>query len=195
MNDRIRTIVRQITTLEDELREALQEQEVQVLYRLKGTKISFEKAIRELHRRLRMGLVSWFRGARWQNVASAPVIYSMIIPFVLLDLWLTVYHAVCFPLYGIPKVRRSAYIAVDRQHLAYLNLFEKLNCMYCGYANGLLAYAREITSRTEQYWCPIKHARKLLGAHPRCERFIDYGDSRDFHARLAQFRAALRDEK
>lgn len=195
MNERIRTLVRQITTLEDELREALREQETQVLYKLKGTKVTFEKAIRELHRRLQMGLFAWLRTSRWQSVVSAPIIYSMIVPFVLFDLWLTVYHAVCFPLYGIPKVKRSDYLAVDRRHLDYLNVFEKLNCMYCGYANGLLAYAREITSRTEQYWCPIKHARKLLGQHPRCERFIDYGDSHDFHARLEQFRAALRDEK
>jgi len=195
MNERIRNLVRQITALEDELREALQVQEVQVLYRIKGTKVTFEKRIRELHRRLKMGIVAWLLNSRPQNVVSAPFIYSMIVPFVLLDLWLTMYHAICFPLYGIPKVKRSAFIAVDRQHLAYLNSIEKLNCMYCGYVNGLLAYAREITSRTEQYWCPIKHARKLLGVHPRCERFLDYGDSRDYHARLDQFRAALRDEK
>jgi len=195
MNERIRNLVRKITTLEDELREVLQEQESQLLYQLKGTKITFEKRIRELHRRLKMGLWTWFRGSRPQNVLSAPIIYSMIMPFVLLDLWLSLYHAICFPLYGIPKVKRSAYITTDRRHLAYLNVFEKLNCVYCGYAGGLLAYAREITSRTEQYWCPIKHARKLLGAHPRCERFADFGDSRDFHQRLEQFRSALGDEK
>jgi hypothetical protein len=195
MNERIRTLVRQITTLEEELREAMREHETPVLYKLQGTKVSFEKKIRELHRTFRMGHFTWFRGAEWRNVLSAPIIYSMLVPFLLFDLWLTVHHSVCFRLYGIPRVKRSDYAAVDRQHLAYLNFFEKLNCMYCGYANGLLAYAREITSRTEQYWCPIKHARKLLGQHPRCERFIDYGDSQNFHARLEQYRAGLRDER
>jgi hypothetical protein len=50
----------------------------------------------------------------------------------------------------------------DRYHLAYLNVLEKLNCAY---ANGLIAYVREIAGRTEQYWCPIKHARRVIGAH------------------------------
>jgi len=33
---------------------------------------------------------------------------------------------------------------MDRHHLAYLNVIEKLNCEYCGYANGVFAYVREI---------------------------------------------------
>jgi hypothetical protein len=33
------------------------------------------------------------------------------------------------------------------------------------YANGVFAYVREVGSRTEQYWCPIKHARRVLGVH------------------------------
>ncbi len=195
MNEQIRNLVKQITSLEDELRTALQQQETQALYKIEGTKITFERKIRDLHRQVKMGLWTWFRAMSVRNVLSAPFIYSMIVPFVLLDLWLTTYHAICFPLYKIPKVKRSNYIAIDRHHLAYLNLFEKLNCVYCGYANGLIAYTREISSRTEQYWCPIKHARKLLGAHPRCQQFLAYGDSKDFHAQLAQFRAELAAEK
>jgi hypothetical protein len=195
VNDHIRTLVKQITSLEDELRTALERQETQALYRIEGTKIKFEEKIRELHRKVKMGLWAWLRATRPLNVVSAPFIYSMIVPFLLLDLWLTMYHAICFPLYSIPKVKRSSYIAIDRQHLAYLNVFEKINCMYCGYANGLIAYTREISSRTEQYWCPIKHARKLLGAHPRCQKFLAYGDSQDYQAQLEQFRAELAKEK
>ena len=195
MNEHIRGLVKQITHLEDELRTALQGQEAQVLYRIEGTKVTFEKRIRELHRKVKMGLWTFFRATSPQNVISAPFIYSMIVPFVLLDLWLSAYHAICFPLYGIPKVKRSSYIAIDRQHLAYLNVIEKLNCMYCGYANGLIAYTREISSRTEQYWCPIKHARKLLVAHLRCQQVAPDGDSQDFHARLEQFRRELANEE
>jgi hypothetical protein len=195
MNDQIRTLVQKISSLEDELKTALERQEAQVLYRIEGTKITFDEKIRELHRRARMGLWPWFRSAYVRNLISAPFIYSMIVPFVLLDFWITIYHAVCFPLYRIPKVKRSAYIVIDRQHLAYLNFFEKLNCVYCGYGNGLIAYTREISSRTEQYWCPIKHARKVLGAPPRCQKFLAYGDSQDFHAQLEQFRAELAKEK
>ena len=68
----------------------------------------------------------------------------MIIPFVLLDLFVTVYQTVCFPVYGVPKARRSDYVAIDRKKLCYLNALEGINCLYCSYGNGVLAYAVEI---------------------------------------------------
>ena len=104
------------------------------------------------------------------------------------------YQATCFPIYGIPRVRRSNYIVIDHQHLAYLNIFEKFHCIYCSYANGLLSYAREITARTEQFFCPIKHARKVLDSHSRYANFLDYGEAADFHAKLEELRTALAEE-
>ncbi len=56
------------------------------------------------------------------------------------DLFISVYQAVCFPVYGIPKVRRKDYIAIDRNQLRYLNALEGFNCLYCSYGNGILAY-------------------------------------------------------
>jgi hypothetical protein len=85
-------------------------------------------------------------------------------------------------------VQRADYIAFDRHQLGYLNAVERFHCDYCGYANGLLAYASEISARTEQYFCPIKHARKMLGAHEHYVRFLEFGDSTDFHGRLEAFR-------
>jgi hypothetical protein len=98
---------------------------------------------------------------------------------------------VCFPLYRIPKVKRSDYFVFDRTHLAYLNLLEKVNCAYCSYGNGLIAYCREIFGRTEQYWCPIKHARGVLHAHPHYHGFVDYGDAQNYAAELERLRAEL----
>ena len=46
---------------------------------------------------------------------------------------------------------RGQYIVIDRHRLKYLNAIEKLNCVYCGYGNGVIAYARDIAGRTEQY--------------------------------------------
>ncbi len=127
-------------------------------------------------------------------VATAPVIYSLIIPFALLDLWMSLYQAICFPVYGIPPVKRTQYIVFDRQHLAYLNWIETLNCLYCGYANGLIAYVREIASRTEQYWCPIKHALRVKDPHQRYFEFLEYGDAQGYRAKLTAFRDRLREE-
>ena len=84
---------------------------------------------------------------------------------------------------------------VDRYRLGYLNIFERLNCAYCGYANGVIAYAREITARTEQYWCPIKHARKVLGSHARYAHFLDYGEAEDYAVKLDESRRRLSNAK
>ena len=35
------------------------------------------------------------------------------LPFAVLDIWVTVYQWVCFPIYGIPRVPRRAYFAID----------------------------------------------------------------------------------
>ena len=130
----------------------------------------------------------------WATVVSAPVIYSLIIPMLLADGWVSAYQAICFRAYRIPRVRRSDYIVLDRRKLAYLNGIEALNCVYCGYVNGLIAYVREIGSRTEQYWCPIKHALHMTDPHLRYYEFLEYGDASGYRARLAEFRERLRTE-
>ncbi len=111
-------------------------------------------------------------------ILTAPFIYSMIIPAIILDFFIYFYQGICFPVYGIKKVERSQYIAFDRHKLSYLNSIQKLNCTYCSYFNGLIAYVREVASRTEQYWCPIKHSIRKKGLHKRYKNFFEYGDER-----------------
>jgi hypothetical protein len=88
-------------------------------------------------------------------------------------------------------VRRSTYIVIDRQNLAYLNAIEKANCVYCGYANGVFAYVREIAGRTEQYWCPIKHVKRVRAPHIHYREFVDYGDGRGYRRMLPLLRVKL----
>ena len=140
-----------------------------------------------------MGLLRYVLGSRPLILLTAPVIYSMVLPLLLLDLLFSLYQLICFPVYGIVKVRRSDYLIFDRNQLAYLNLVERLNCAYCSYGNGVIAYAREIAARTEQYWCPIKHARRMQGAHARYPEFVDYGDAEAYRSELAALRKALRE--
>ena len=139
-------------------------------------------------RRYKVGLFRFLRRSRLLVVLSAPVIYAGWIPFLLMDLFVTVYQAICFPIYGIPKVRRSDFLVFDREDLPYLNAIEKFNCFYCSYGNGVAAYAREVSARTEQYWCPIKHARRIRDAHARYPRFFDHGDAEAFRQGLARLR-------
>lgn len=144
-------------------------------------------------RRYRTGLFRFLRDARALVVLTAPLIYLGWIPFLLLDLFISVYQAVCFPIYGIPKVRRADYLVFDRGDLPYLNLIEKFNCFYCSYGNGVAAYFREVAARTEQYWCPIKHARRIHGAHERYPHFFDYGDAEAFRQGLERLRREYED--
>lgn len=118
------------------------------------------------------------------NMLTTPAIYSLAVPLVLLDLWVTAYQWICFPVYGIHRVPRRPYFVIHRHRLPYLTLFEKANCGYCSYATGLIAYVREVTARTEQYWCPIRHARRVRGAHARYRAFAAYGDADAYRRRL-----------
>ncbi|MBF0424175.1 MAG: hypothetical protein HQL73_14420 [Magnetococcales bacterium] len=126
-------------------------------------------------------VADYLRGSRIALLVTAPIIWSVAIPLVLLDLMVTLYQAICFPVYGIPTVCRSEFVVIDRHKLAYLSWLEKLNCVYCGYGNGVLAYAREIASRTEERWCPIKHRKSPKHPHPRYEGFADYGDRDSYY--------------
>ena len=117
----------------------------------------------------------------YRHFLSMPVIYFMIIPLVLFDLCLEIYHQICFRLYKIPIVKRSMYIKIDRQKLKYLTRWERINCAYCGYANGLMHYASIIAGETEKYWCGIKHAKDPNFIPPEHHKdFLEYGDVKGY---------------
>ena len=191
MNEHILELINRMSELEDELQTALHEQETRVMFEIKGKRVEFEKSIKQAHRKLKTSFFRWLVTERPQNLITGPIIYSMIIPIIFTDICVSFYQFTCFPIYRIKKVRRSDYIVIDRQHLAYLNFIQAFHCMYCAYANGLISYVREIIARTEQYFCPIKHARKILGTHTRYSRFLDYGDAKDYKKRLEEYRVAL----
>jgi len=194
MNEKIRQLLDQMSALEDDLRREVQAQEASALYQIKGKRVEFEAAVRQAHRQLKTSFFRWLVTYRPQNLVTGPIIYSMIFPMLMLDLCVSFYQATCFPIYGITKVRRGDYFVYDRQQLGYLNFIEKFHCTYCAYGNGLMAYVSEIVGRTEAYFCPIKHARKMLGAHSRYARFLGYGEAQDYAARLEQFRVRLGDQ-
>lgn len=195
MNEKIRHLLDQMSSLENDLRREVEAQEASALYTIKGKRIEFEAAVTQAHRQLKTSFFRWLVANRPQNLVTGPIIYSMIVPLALLDLCVSFYQMTCFPIYGITKVRRSDYLVFDRQQLGYLNAIEKFHCTYCAYGNGLLAYVTEIVARTEEYFCPIKHARKMLGPHSRYARFLAYGDAADYAAKLEAFRVSLGADK
>ncbi|MBF0275123.1 MAG: hypothetical protein HQK84_07820 [Nitrospinae bacterium] len=193
MNERISEIIEKIKNLEIELdvefEKEFTEAREKFNYQIRRNKVLFERNALIAQRRVKKNLYRFIKDAKVAHILSAPVIYSIIIPIFLLDLFVTIYQTICFPIYKIKKVKRSEYVVIDRHMLAYLNLIEKFNCLYCGYGNGVIAYAREIASKTEEFWCPIKHAQKVRGRHSRYKDFADYGDSEGFKNKMKDVRS------
>ncbi len=188
MTQRIDELIEEIEKLERELETEFRKKREELHSLAERERVRFAEEVMLLQQRLKKGLYRYLTQAHPLNLLTAPVIYSGFVPFALLDLFLWIYQAACFPIYGIPKVRRSEYLHFDRADLPYLNAIERFNCFYCAYANGLAAYAREIAARTEQYWCPIKHARRIRAAHDRYPRFFEYGDAESFRKGLEKLR-------
>jgi len=190
MDSEIEALVQRLVRLEDEIEGKLEAERARFHYRLEKNRAVFEQEVLRRHKEIKTGLLKFLRHSPLANLIVAPAIYMLIVPLALLDLGVTVFQLVCFTAWRMERVRRADYVILDRHRLAYLNGIEKLNCLYCGYANGVIAYAREAASSTEQYWCPIKHALRVRNPHARYRRFVDYGDGEGFRARLN----ALRDE-
>ncbi len=179
---------------ETQLSHELAEQRERFHYHLIHRRVRFEREIRRLHRAQRIAWWRYLRHARLSVLLTAPVIYGLFPFLLLLDIAVTLYQAICFPVYKIKKARRRDFFSHDRGHLAYLNVLEKLNCLYCGYANGVARYVREVASRTEQYWCPIKHTQQLEGVTDRYWNFLDYGDASRWPQELEDLRRSLRED-
>ncbi len=188
MNHRIDDLIRRIRELQEELEVEFRNRREEFHFIVQQKRILFAEEVARQHRRLKTGLFRYIAEARPLNILTAPIIYAGFIPFLLLDIFLFVYQAICFPIYGIPKARRSDYLIFDREDLPYLNLIEKLNCFYCSYGNGIAAYLREIAARTEQYWCPIKHARRIKASHDRYPSFFEFGDAESYIKGLERLR-------
>jgi hypothetical protein len=191
MNPKISELLARIQQMELEIEQEMKRKRAELQADFEKTRVRFEQEVLEQQRRFKTGLLKYILSADLRTALTAPIIYAVFFPMVLLDLSVTVYQHICFRAYGIPRVKRSDYFVFDRAHLAYLNLLEKINCAYCSYGNGLMAYAREIVARTEQYWCPIKHARKVMAAHPYYTGFVDFGDAESYKQELERLRTQL----
>ena len=191
MNTPVTEILARIQRLEEELEAEFKRRRDALQADFENRRVHFEEALLAQQRRFKTGLLRYVLEAELRHVPAIPFIYALIVPMLALDLALSVYQWICFPLFRIERVRRSDCWVYDRSHLAYLNALEKLNCAYCSYGNGLAAYFSEIASRTEQYWCPIKHSRRVLHAHARYHHFVDYGDAEHFKSELQSLRRQL----
>ena len=193
MNERLDALIGKMRLLEQELVEEAKKKETEFCYTVHGKAVHFTEEARIKHRKLRRSLRHYLVNSRFLVLVSSPMIWLCAIPIVLTDVVGTLYQAICFPIYGIPRVRRGDYLAFDRHRLTYLNFVEKINCEYCAYVNGILSYFTEIAARTEQHWCPIKHAGCAKCAHSRYKRFLEFGDAEQYRLHIEEVRRSFQD--
>jgi len=188
MNDKIREIVEEIEAMKVKLSEEIDKQESHISYEIKNGYVTFEKEVLAKQKENMKNLFTWLGEVPLLHFIVAPLIYAMVIPAICLDVVLFIYQQVVFRVFKFQLIKRSDYMTFDHQYLGYLNAIEKLNCLYCSYFNGLMLYASAIAGRTELYFCPIKHAKKVVAQHSYYDAFLSYGDEEEYQKKLKELR-------
>ncbi len=190
MSEKIKKIVEEIEILEEKLKKEIATQEGHIAYKIENGRVNFEQDILALQKENMKKVMAYLKEIPFLHLISSPIIYMMVLPALLFDVMLFIYQQVVFRVYKFDFIKRSDYIVFDRHYLAYLNPIEKLNCLYCSYFNGLMHYAAEISAKTELYFCPIKHAKKIAYKHRYYKDFLTYGDENNFQEKMQ----SLKDE-
>lgn len=181
-------MIEEIEKMKVKLAKEIDKQENHISYEIKNGYVTFEQEVLAKQKESMKNLLTWFREVPFSHLLTAPLIYAMIIPAIIFDMLLFVYQQIAFRVFKFEFIKRSDYMHFDHHYLGYLNAIEKLNCLYCSYFNGLMLYASAISGRTELYFCPIKHAKKVIAQHKYYEEFLSYGDEEDYQNKLKELR-------
>lgn len=184
MESKIKQIIEKIDSLNESLKLEYSKLSAKYGFSLREKAIIFFEKNKERNKKFKIPTWKYVIPKDIRHLLSIPFIYMMIIPTVILDLFATLYIWTAFPLYKIPKVKRSDHFIYDRKFLDYLNIIQKVNCLYCSYVNGLFSYVTEIGARTERYWCPVKAANKPKSYHNWYKDFADYGNPEEWNQKF-----------
>ncbi len=195
MSDKIEHLIKEIEVLKGQLKEEILQKESDIVYEIKHGHIRFPDDIMIEQKQKVTHFFQYLKEAPLLHILSAPIVYMMVIPALFLDILLFIYVSVIFPIYKFPIIKRSDYIVFDRQYLGYLNFIEKLNCLYCSYFNGLMNYTAAVASRSELYFCPIKHAKKIAYQHEHYQDFLSYADAKSYHDDLQKCQQKAQSDK
>ncbi|MFA6090974.1 MAG: hypothetical protein WC774_04325 [Candidatus Gracilibacteria bacterium] len=180
MQTKITELIKRFEALRKDLEKEYSRLMTNYGYSVEKRKIIFLEEFARKNKLFREGFFRMFSHALIRNILSAPFIYMMIFPAIILDIFLSIYQYIAFSLWYIPYVKRSDHFIYERRFLDYLNWFQKLNCLYCSYVNGLFSYAVEIGACTERYWCPLKATQHPKLPHNWYNDFADYGNPEEW---------------
>jgi len=78
-----------------------------------------------------------------RTLAGLLPMYTCIPPLIVMHLTscVGIYQWMMRPLLGTPRVRWADYVIIDRHRIEGLSAFDRFNCMFCGYDNGLCTMA------------------------------------------------------
>src|SRR5882724_13146294 len=103
MNPKLDTLLDQVRQLEREMVTEARAMEADVCTKFHEQKIHFTAEAKTRDRHFRLGIPSYLLHSRFLVLLTSPVIWMCVIPIALADLVGTIYQAICFPIYGIPK--------------------------------------------------------------------------------------------
>jgi hypothetical protein len=125
MPDSLRDLMERMKALQNAVESELEEKRKEFRYTIEKRKVVFEADVRLRQKQFKVGLGAFLKETRFLTLLTAPFIYGVIVPLVLLDLVASVYQFVCFPVYGIGKVRRKDYIFLAKAELRLLRLWQR----------------------------------------------------------------------
>ncbi len=125
MDARFAELLEKLRAAEADIEAELTRRREALRFEVHNRRVVFEDEVHRLHTTMKTHALRYLADARPLVVLTAPVIYAVIIPMIVLDIMVMIYQAICFPVYGIPQVRRRDYLVFDRHHLAYLNTIVK----------------------------------------------------------------------
>jgi hypothetical protein len=123
MSEKIDALLERMRGLEKEIVRELQRKEMEFFYEVRLGKVRFTQEARARHKQMVKRFTTYIRDSRAMIVFTSPVIWACLVPILILDLTMKLYQAICFPIYGIPKVKRRDSSRFNRQTCARIAVF------------------------------------------------------------------------
>src|ERR1700754_1594768 len=97
MTTQLDTLTEKLRSVEAEIEVEMAKRREEMRFHVVNRKIVFEHEASQVHREIKTSAMRYLIDVGPLVILVAPVIWSLIIPMMLLDLSLMVYQAICFP--------------------------------------------------------------------------------------------------